>query len=52
MLQSVDRLTIDKLHAAARRERSAYVHQLMQRAALWLRGLVVRNSLQAEPCCA
>jgi hypothetical protein len=32
----IDYLYIEKLHAAARRERSQHVHRLIQRAIYWL----------------
>jgi len=52
MLQSVDRLTIDKLHAAARRERAEYVHSIVRGAFVWLCALVARLAHSPEPYCA
>jgi hypothetical protein len=49
----IDYSVIDKMHAAARRERSEYVHCLIQRAKLWLLArLRWRDAgLRAAPCC-
>jgi hypothetical protein len=43
---------IEALHSAARRERSAYVHCLIERAILWVRSLVgAQPQLGSEACC-
>ena len=36
-MQTVDYSIIENLHAKARRERSEYVHCLIQRMVLWIR---------------
>jgi hypothetical protein len=48
----IDYSLIEKYHAAARRERSHYVHCLLIRAAQWLRSLVPDGAPAQGPCCA
>ena len=47
---------IEKVHAAARRERSAYVHAQLKRFVLWVTGLFSSSvdsasAPAAEACC-
>jgi hypothetical protein len=48
----IDYALIEKMHAAARRERSEYVYCLFQRAKLWLLARLRRVDAGAERCCA
>jgi hypothetical protein len=47
----IDYSRIERLHAAARRERSAYVHCLIERAKLWIVSLLSGVQLGAPRCC-
>jgi hypothetical protein len=52
-MQRIDYAQIEKLHAAARRERAEYIHCLVQRLALWIRARLPRAhpGLRSAPCC-
>jgi hypothetical protein len=52
-MEIVDYSIIEKMHAKARRERSEYVHCLIQRMALWIRARLpgADERLRAAPCC-
>jgi hypothetical protein len=51
-LLPVDPKIIEALHAAARRERSEYVHCLLQRAWKWMKSLLpgADAGLRTAPC--
>ena len=47
----IDYSRIEKLHAAARRERAEYVHCLIERAKLWLLAFLSGTEPGAPSCC-
>ena len=47
----IDYTHIEKLHAAARRERSEYVHCLIEKAKLWLVALFSGTEPRTPSCC-
>jgi hypothetical protein len=51
-MNAIDYSRIEALHAAARRERSYYVHCLLIRAVQWARSLVPNTAPVKVPCCA
>jgi hypothetical protein len=53
IMRIIDYSQIERVHAAARRERSEYVHCLFQRLALWMRAQLPHAdpALRDAACC-